>query len=117
MLSTRFAPAICVLVGLAIVPTMIHSYAGEVASDGRVTSAIPTTLDNYAGVPTSRSATWGKRRFDSDDWTERTYTRQGDEVRLTIVRSYDPKTLYHHPELAVAYGTSFVGLETRHMPQ
>jgi hypothetical protein len=26
-----------------------------------------------------------------------------------VVRSYDPKSVYHHPELAVAYRTSFVG--------
>ena len=47
------------------------------------------------------------RRFESDDWVERTYANGSREVRLTVVRSYDLKTLYHHPELAVAYGPSF----------
>jgi hypothetical protein len=38
---------------------------------------------------------------------EREYRNRDDLVRLTIVRSYDLKSLYHHPELAVAYGSTF----------
>ena len=47
------------------------------------------------------------------DWIERTYTSPGDEVVLTVLRSYDLKKLYHHPELDVAYGTPFLRQETR----
>jgi hypothetical protein len=101
--STRYAPAICVALLLALVPTIIHSYAGVVASDGLTTKAIPATLAGYSSVPTKRSDDWGERHFDSHDWFERQYSRPDDTVVLTVVRSYDLKSLYHHPELAVAY--------------
>lgn len=116
MISTRYLPAICLLVALALVPTIIHSYSDEALGDGLTTATIPVTLADFASVPSGRSATWGKQRFDSDDWIERTYASQADSVRLTVVRSYDPKRLYHHPELAIAYGTSFEGRETRPLP-
>jgi hypothetical protein len=103
MLSSRYAPAVCVALLLALVPTIIHSYAGVVTNDGRSTATIPTTLTSYNSAPTRRSADWGKRHFDSHDWFEREYRSAGDELVLTVVRSYDLKALYHHPELAVAY--------------
>ena len=37
-------------------------------------------------------------------------------MTLTVVRSYDLKALYHHPELAVAYGTSFEGARVEVLP-
>lgn len=116
MIATRYLPAVCLLVMLALVPTIIHSYSGDVTVDGRDTTRIASTLAEYSGTPTTRADTWGKRRFDSDDWIERTYANPRDSVRLTVVRSYDPKSVYHHPELAIAYGTSFEGLETRRLP-
>ena len=109
--SGRFLSILCALVGLAIVPTWIHSYADFTVQDGRVTSAIPEALAGYRSTPSKRNSTWGKRRFDSDDWTERLYAANGDEVKLTVIRSYDAKSLYHHPELAVAYGPSYVRSE------
>ena len=107
MISTRFVPAVGVLTALALVPTLIHSYADDFAVDGFTTAAVPATLAGYSGASSTRGAKWGKQRFDSDDWIERLYTRNGDAIRLTIVRSYDAKTLYHHPELAIAYGSEF----------
>jgi hypothetical protein len=68
-------------------------------------------------VPSGRNATWGKRRFDSDDWMERDYTSNGDTVKLSVIRSFDPKTLYHHPELAIAYGPSYIRNEVRRFAQ
>lgn len=115
MTSPRYLAPMCVLIGLALVPTVIHSYMDDVEHDHRQTASIPDSLAGYAGSPSDRNPTWGERRFDAHDWIERTYTRAGDQVRLTVVRSFDPKALYHHPELAVAYGTSFVGLETRRL--
>ena len=113
-ISHRFIPAACVLLAAALVPTIIHSYSAEVHDDGLTSAAIPTILAGFASVPSERAAAWGKRRFDSDDWTERVYSgANGDRFRLTVVRSLDPKSVYHHPELAVAYRTGFVGEEIR----
>lgn len=106
MISTRYAPALCGLIALALVPVVIHSYAGATAPDGRTARTIPAILGGFVGQPSARDAGWGKRRFESDDWIERRYTAAGDEVVFTIIRSYDLKRLYHHPELDVAYGTS-----------
>jgi len=103
MLSSRYAPAVCVALLVVLVPTIIHSYARIVVNDGRSTASIPATLSSYISLPTKRGADWGKDHFDSDDWFERQYTGPGDSVVLTVVRSYDLKALYHHPELAVAY--------------
>lgn len=103
MLSSRHAPAICVALLVALVPTIIHSYAGVVVDDGRTTSAIPTTLSTYDSVPTRRSVDWGDRHFESKDWFEREYSSTGDRLILTVVRSFDLKALYHHPENAVSY--------------
>jgi len=103
MLSTRYAPAICAVLLLALVPTIIHSYAGMVVPDTLSTRSIPEQLGEYGSTPTKRSAEWGERRFGSFDWFERQYTSPRDTVVLTVVRSYDLKALYHHPELAVAY--------------
>jgi hypothetical protein len=119
MISLRYAPALCGLLALALVPTIIHSYSSDSESDGRSTSSIPLTLAGYAAVPSARNATWGKRRFDSNDWTERIYaTGSGQQVRLTVIRSYDAKALYHHPELAVTYHeASFAGEAIWRFPQ
>lgn len=103
MISARYAPVLCVLVGLALVPTTIHTYMNLTFTDGRRTSQLPQLLADYRAIPGKRSVGWGQRRFESDDWIDRRYMRAGDEVTLTVVRSYDLKALYHHPELAIAY--------------
>jgi hypothetical protein len=103
MLSSRYAPAVCLALLLTLVPTIIHSYVGVVVRDGRATASIPMTLMSYTSFPTKHPVDWGESHFDSHDWFERQYTLGGDNVVLTVVRSYDLKALYHHPELAVAY--------------
>jgi hypothetical protein len=103
MISGRYAPVLCVLVGLALVPTTIHTYMNLTFSDGRRTSQLPEVLADYRAIAGKRNVGWGQRRFESDDWIDRRYIRGGDDVTLTVVRSYDLKALYHHPELAIAY--------------
>ena len=71
VISTRFLPIVCGLVAVTLVPTLIHSYADSAVRDGRTTASIPMTLAGYTGAPSGRNATWGQRRFESDDWTER----------------------------------------------
>ena len=115
MISHRFGPAVCVLVAFALVPPFIHSYAGA-ADDGFHTRSIPEELAGFSSSAARRDSRWGKETFDSDDWFARTYRQDGSEVTLSVIRSYDLKRLYHHPELAVAYGTSFVAHETRRLP-
>lgn len=109
MIAPRYLAPVSLLLGLALVPTLIHSYSGSLARDGRAAAALSVQLAGFSSMPTQRGARWAKRRFNSDDWVERTYRRGEASVRLTVVRSDDPKSLYHHPELAITDGTSFSG--------
>lgn len=118
MISIRYVPASCVLLAIALVPTIIHSYTDRVADDGRHARQVPDQLAGMTSAPSDRNAGWGRRRFDSDDWVERDFRGPaGEALTLTIVRTLDAKTVYHHPELAVAYGTSFVGSQVVQWPQ
>jgi hypothetical protein len=111
VISPRHALWIVVLLAVALVPTLIHSYSNSLADDGRRTSTIPTVLEGFPSVASDRPEGWGKRRFESEDWLERHYVGdRGAKVTLTVVRTYDAKSVYHHPELAVSYHrTSFIG--------
>jgi hypothetical protein len=105
MMRTRIALIAALLVGLALVPTLRHSYFELKSEDGYTTTAINPELAGMRSRPSDRTPGWVKKTFDSDDWVERHYDKPGGgEVTLFVSRSYDLKRLYHHPELAVAYG-------------
>jgi hypothetical protein len=111
-MSSRYAPGAALLVLLALVPTVLHNYVGYRRPDARRAEAIPTDLSGWSSVPVA-DATWSKPQFSSDDAFEREYRSGiGTPVRLVVIRSYDAKGLYHHPELAVAYGKSLVASGT-----
>ena len=120
MIAHRYVPAICALLALALVPTLIHSYSTTTVDDGLSAAGVPPTLVGFDSVPSGRSPDWGMQRFDSSDWIERNYVKGDDQVRVTVARSLDLKSLYHHPELAVAYGrrfgSSFADHEIRRFP-
>lgn len=106
MNANRFALPVVVCIGLALIPTLLHSYADLKADDGYTATAINTQLAGLSSRSSGRRAGWAKKTFDSDDWLERYYSkRNGGDVLVFVARSYDLKRLYHHPELAVAYGT------------
>ncbi len=106
MISSRYTLPVIVLLGLALIPTVIHSYLQAREDDGRTTANIPTTLAGISSQPYTRhSAQWVKGMFDSEDWIERIYKKKnGDKIRLFVARSYDHKRLYHHPELGLSHG-------------
>lgn len=116
MIAHRYIPVLCVLLAGALVPTFIHSYSDDLPQDGRTAAGISTGLAGLTSTPTTRNATWGQRRFDSEDWIERNYTNGTRTVRLTVVRSYDPKSVYHHPELAIVDSASFSGVQATRVP-
>jgi hypothetical protein len=117
MISSRHAPALCVALALALVPTVIHTYAGSVDDDGRTIEAIPAALADVRFVQTDRGPSWGRTIFASDEWFERKTTASRLALTLTVARSYDWKRLYHHPEIAVARGVEFVREETVRLPE
>ncbi|MBI4526625.1 MAG: hypothetical protein HY695_22725 [Deltaproteobacteria bacterium] len=112
MISAQYALPVVVLALLALVPTVLHTYIGMTCDDGRQAEAVATDLADMTAMPTNRRPEWGKALFDSDDWTERTYAARGRRpITLLVVRSYDAKRLYHHPEIGAARGTSFSSKE------
>jgi len=110
MISSRYALPVILLLSLALIPTVIHSYLGSTTDDGMLAEKISPVLDGFTSVPSDRNKRWGEDVFDSRNWIERIYRKQGaTAVRLFVARSYDQKRLYHHPELALSYGSSLKG--------
>ena len=104
MISTRYALPLALILMLALIPTVIHSYLGLKTDDGLSATDIRPTLDNFNSTQTKRLPGWGKETFGCEDWIERIYTdEQGKSLRLFVGRSFDHKRLYHHPELALSY--------------
>ena len=106
MTSTRYALPVALLLTLALIPTVIHSYFGLTKNDGSSVKNIRPVLENFSSTPTNRNPAWGEQTFGSEDWFERTYKdEQGHSIRLFVARSFDHKRLYHHPELVLSYGS------------
>ncbi len=117
MISNRYAFPAALLLCVALVPTVIHSYLGATLDDGRHTSAIAASLAGLGFRPTNRHDKWGKDVYDSDDWIERRYAGpDGKEVLLFAARSYNLKRLYHHPELGVLRGVDMGRATASTMP-
>jgi hypothetical protein len=109
MISSRYVRPVVLLLALALVPTVIHSYIRARVDDGRTTATIATTLEEMSSQPFTRhNAGWVMDMFNSGDWIERVYqVDSGHEIRLFVARSYDHKRLYHHPELGLSHGNDF----------
>jgi hypothetical protein len=108
MISSRYALPVILLLILALLPTIIHSYLGSEYDDGKTVQSIPKALADFSSQPYMRHKDpWVKSLFDSEDWIERIYKNsKGEKVRLFVARSYDYKRLYHHPELALSHGVN-----------
>lgn len=117
MISSRYALIVGLLLGLALIPTAIHSYYGLMHEDGLAANAIDSELADFRSSPTKRNAHWANEIFDTADWIERNYASpQGESVRLFAARSYDHKRLYHHPELAILRGMDLQDEGIRWLP-
>ena len=104
MISSRYAPVVTVLLALALIPTIRNTYVDAHVTDGRTLQAIPMSLGGRYGAATVRGTRWAATSLAAEDAIERRY---GPDVTLFAARSFDAKQLYHHPELAVAYGSSY----------
>ena len=110
MISPRYAPAVIVLAGLALVPTVLHTYVGFAVSDGKTSQQVPRELEGADGIDTARDPEWVRQYYHTDDYIERRYSTG---VTLFVARGLDAKALYHHPELGLAYGREFSSAEVR----
>lgn len=104
MISHRYAVPVIIVLTLALIPTVIHSYLGLTIDDGVFVKTINPELNHFTSSFSKRHAGYGEETFGSQDWIERIYTNEeGKSVRLFIAKGYDHKRLYHHPELALSY--------------
>jgi len=104
MMSSRYAPIVTVLLALALIPTIRNTYLDAHVTDGRSLETIPMVLAGRYGSATERGTRWATTTLAAEEAIERRY---GPDVTLFAARSFDAKQLYHHPELAVAYGRSY----------
>lgn len=106
MISSRYALSVTMVLALALIPTVFHSYLVTLINDGRSAERITHVFGEFSSKPyDQRKARWVKKVFDSQDWVERIYKNSsGEKVRLFVARSYDLKRLYHHPELGLSHG-------------
>ncbi len=51
MISSRYALIVGLLLGLALVPTVIHSYYGLMDQDGLATAAVDAEFDGFQASP------------------------------------------------------------------
>ena len=59
MTSARYALPVAIVLMLAIIPTVIHSYLGLKTDDGLSVKNIKSELDNFNSEPTKRQPGWG----------------------------------------------------------
>ena len=103
MMSRRYLEVLAALLALALIPTVLHTYVGVRIADGKSSRDVPSDLLGHRWADTTRNPAWVHDNFASDDFIERRLL----DVTLFVARSYDPKSLYHHPELGLAYGQTF----------
>lgn len=117
MISTRYAIPVIILLILALIPTVLHTYIDAKVTDGKSVNNINMTLNDFTSIPAKRNTQWGMDIFGSKDWLERDYQdKQYNQVRLFTARAYDHKRLYHHPELALSYGHSLSKKDMLNLP-
>lgn len=105
--SGRRLLALSILLALVFVPTALHSYGTyRVPVSGLSPVVLPEAVEGSVGVDVERHATWAKDAFDADVWLERRYDLSSGPVTVFLVRGYDLKKIYHHPEIAVLRGRS-----------
>lgn len=105
-MSARYVWPVIALCALALVPVSIHTYVGLTITDGFTTASLPTTVGAYTSEPAGAGQPWSEM-FASDDWIERRFSGPGGTVMLTVLRTFDLKRAYHHPELALAHASGF----------
>jgi hypothetical protein len=101
--TPRYAWPAAALLALALVPTLANFYVPLPRLEHALARRIPAELPNAgSAVEGKRDAEWVALHFGAEDFVSRRY---GD-ADLFAARTYDAKSLFHHPENALTYGRS-----------
>jgi len=99
-LSLRYVRPLSVCFLLALIPVAIHSYFRAEIDDCKVPRAFMPESAQASGSRGSRDA-WMREFFQSSQWEEGSFVRDGMRFDFSIIRSYDAKRLYHRPETSL----------------
>lgn len=96
--SSRYTRPICFSFLPVLAVVVVHSYVGIRSDDCPGSAAVSAELA-AGGSPSSPGM---RSVFDAFDWHDGTLAvpQTSSHLKFAVVRSYDPKKLYHHPEVA-----------------
>lgn len=106
-LSLRYLYPLSACLLVALVPVVVHSYLQlEIndCQDARAFIPAPPLTSDAA----KRRDSWMRERFQSSQWHEESFVKDGLRFDVSIIRSYDAKRLYHFPENSLVEHTLFV---------
>ncbi len=97
-LPTRYVPHLALLCTLALVPVAVHSYLDLRTDECADPEAFAP--ERSGGARPADQGAFMLRHFDSTAWREGRLRAgaRGSELRFALVRSLDPKLVYHRPE-------------------
>ena len=115
-LSLRYVRPLAACFLLALIPVVMHSYIHAEIDDCKAPGAFISQSVQASHSGGSRDATM-REQFQSSQWNEGSFFRDGVRYDFSIVRSYDAKQLYHRPENKLVEHTLIVdrrGIEWVH---
>lgn len=106
-ISGRYVPHMTLLCLLAGVPTLLHSsgrFDVDDCADPRALMAPPSSRVRPATTQVNEK--WLLRASPTREWSTGRIDLEGTGISLDtlIIRSHDPKTLFHKPELTLVEG-------------
>ncbi len=99
-LSRRYVRLLAVCLLLALVPVVVHSYLKVETGDCKAPWAFVPEAGLVSDFSGSRDA-WMREFFQSSQWQEGSFSKDGLHFDFSIIRSYDAKRLYHRPETSL----------------
>ena len=99
-LSLRYVRPLSACLLLALIPVVVHSYLQIEIDDCKVPRALVPESAQASHSGGSRDALM-RQRFQSSQWDEGSFFRDGLRFDFSIIRSYDAKRLYHRPETSL----------------
>lgn len=99
-LSLRYVRPLSVCLLLALIPVVVHSYFRAEIDDCKAPRAFVPESAQASHSGGSRDA-WMRELFQSSQWDEGSFLREGLRFDFSIIRSYDAKRLYHRPETSL----------------
>lgn len=99
-LSLRYVRPLSACLLLVLIPVVVHSYLQIEIDDCKAPTAFVPKSAQASHSGGSRDARM-RERFQSSQWDEGSFVKDGTRFDFTIIRSYDAKRLYHRPETSL----------------